>query len=262
MMIIKLGGTVFENVENICRDLIKLDDKIVVVHGGAKEVTEIAEKLGKKQRFVVSPDGVRSRYTDEETVGIFQMVLAGKINKDIVRYIVKYGKKAVGLCGIDNLLVRAKRKKWIKIVEDGKTKLFEGGYTGKVFEINKNFLETLFSSKIIPVIASVAIGEEYESLNTDADSLASFIASALGADTMILFTDKNGVLDEKNSTIPKISRENYDDVMKKIGFGMNRKVLMCKEALEKGVKKIIIANGLVENPIENALSRKDCTVIE
>ncbi|MEM2794205.1 MAG: acetylaminoadipate kinase, partial [Candidatus Methanomethylicia archaeon] len=109
MIVVKIGGELLNNLSNIAEDLKSISEGIVIVHGGGDEVTKIAEKIGKKQVFVVSPEGIRSRYTDGEDIKIYLMVMAGLINKSVVLSLAKYGLKTIGLCGVDLSLLIAKR---------------------------------------------------------------------------------------------------------------------------------------------------------
>ena len=242
MILIKIGGSVLENIENIVKDMPRED--ICIVHGGAKIVTEIAEKMGIKQRFIVSPSGIRSRYTDRDTIDVFQMVIAGKINKDIVRMLLKHGRKAIGLCGIDNSIIIAERKKHLIVVEEGRKRLIEGGYTGRIKKIDIEFIENLVSRKIVPVIASLAISEKFEPLNINADALAVRIASNIDSCNKIIFlTDVDGVLDENGNTIPRILLSEISEI--NVGYGMRRKLF---EISRSNVEKAFIINGLYEKP--------------
>ena len=242
MILIKIGGSVLENIENIVKDMPRED--ICIVHGGAKIVTEIAEKMGIKQRFIVSPSGIRSRYTDRDTINVFQMVIAGKINKDIVRMLLKHGRKAIGLCGIDNSIIIAERKKHLIVVEEGRKRLIEGGYTGRIKKIDIEFIENLVSRKIVPVIASLAISEKFEPLNINADALAVRIASNIDSCNKIIFlTDVDGVLDENGNTIPRILLSEISEI--NVGYGMRRKLF---EISRSNVEKIFIINGLYGKP--------------
>jgi len=242
MILIKIGGSVLENIENIVKDMPRED--ICIVHGGAKIVTEIAEKMGIKQRFIVSPSGIRSRYTDRDTIDVFQMVIAGKINKDIVRMLLKHGRKAIGLCGIDNSIIIAERKKHLIVVEEGRKRLIEGGYTGRIKKIDIEFIENLVSRKIVPVIASLAISEKFEPLNINADALAVRIASNIDSCNKIIFlTDVDGVLDENGNTIPRMLLSEISEI--NVGYGMRRKLF---EISRSNVEKIFIINGLYGKP--------------
>lgn len=244
MYVIKIGGSVYENIENIVKDLP--NDEICIVHGGAKIVTSIAEKMGIKQKFVVSPSGIRSRYTDWDTMMVFQMVIAGRINKDIVRMLIKYGRKAIGLCGIDNSLIIGERKKKLIVVENGRKRLIEGGYTGKIKKIDIDFIRKLSSTGIIPVIGSVALSEEYEPLNINADTLAVILASLLKSPKVIFLTDVDGVLDKNGKTIPEIRLSELDSL--EVGYGMKRKLF---EISRFHIPKSYIYNGLRVKPFSD-----------
>ncbi|MBC7131063.1 [LysW]-aminoadipate/[LysW]-glutamate kinase, partial [Candidatus Bathyarchaeota archaeon] len=198
---------------------------------------------------------------DKETVEIFAMVMAGKINKQIVALLQKEGISAVGLSGLDGQLLRASRKKRIIIVdEEGRKRVIEGGYTGKISEVNSELLKLLISSGYVPVIAPLALGEEYEFLNVDADRTAAYVAGALKADHMILLTDVEGlILDNKVQT--RLSISEIEQILPKIGPGMITKVYAAMEAVQMGVSEAIISSGLREKPISSALKHECGTVI-
>ena len=131
MITIKFGGSVIDDLHpSAIKDIQKLatTEKIVIVHGGGKEVTSVATKLGKEQKFIVSPSGIRSRFTDKDTIEIYTMVMSGRVNKQIVKWLVKSGLKAVGISGIDSGLIRATRKSKLTIINDkGRKMVIEGG---------------------------------------------------------------------------------------------------------------------------------------
>jgi len=267
MIVLKVGGDIFKKglSENLANDIKRVIDarggKIVIVHGGGDEVTEIAEKLGKKQIFVISPDGIRSRYTDEETVEIYTMVMAGRINKAIIRWLLAAGIPAVGLSGIDGSLLVADRKKKIVIVDErGRKRIIDGGFTGKISSVNPRLIETLLEGGYVPVISPVAIGSENELLNVDSDRAAGQIAGALKAEKLIFLTDVPGIKIGEEY-LRKITLSEAKDLLPKIGPGMNMKVIASMEAIEAGVKEAIIACGLREDPITSALSGLNGTVI-
>ena len=145
LIVVKVGGSILEEVpDGIVSDIknVLSDHQLVLVHGGGKGVTEIASKLGKEQQFVFSPTGFRSRYTDKETMEIFTMVMAGKINKKLVSALQKQQIPVVGLSGLDGFLVQATRKKRLVIVDErGRKRVIDGGYTGKVTQINVSLLQ-------------------------------------------------------------------------------------------------------------------------
>lgn len=187
MIVLKIGGDILEKGmnENLSMDLHEIvkQAKIVLVHGGGDEVTRIAEKMGKKQVFITSPSGIRSRYTDEETVQIYTMVMTGKINKAIVRWLLSRGIQAVGLSGLDAAILKAERKKQLLTIDEkNRKRIIEGGYTGKIYEVNTDLLEVLVANGYVPVIAPAAIGRDYELLNVDSDRAGAQIAGALKAE--------------------------------------------------------------------------------
>lgn len=262
---LKIGGSILETGLNssLIMDIKKTlkTDKLVIVHGGGDEVTRIAENLGKPQEFIVSPSGIRSRYTDKETAKIYTMVMAGKINKEIVASLLSRGIPAVGLSGIDAALLRAKRKKRLVIIDErGRKRIIEGGFTGKISQVNENLIKLLIDNGYVPVVSSIAIGEENELLNVDSDRASAYIAGALKAEKVIFLTDVQGLLVEGH-LVKKLPIANAETLLPKIGAGMDKKVIASIEALKMGVKEAIIAPGSVENPLTEAISHRRGTVI-
>ena len=264
MITIKIGGSVVDEMHpSVIQDLKKVAryESVIIVHGGGKSVTEMSQKMGKEPRFVTSPSGIKSRYTDKETAEIFTMVMSGKINKEIVRLLQENGINAVGLSGVDACLIRAKRKQKLIIINDkGRKQIIDGGYTGKITEVNSGFIKNLLGQGIIPVISPVAISEEYDMLNVDGDRAAANVAGATRCDKVLFVTNVDGlVLDDK--LVTKISKQDAEKTMPSIGPGMEKKILASTEAIEMGVHTALIANGKRENPISMAIAENNCTVI-
>lgn len=264
-IVVKIGGSILKQGINpsILKDLkdTYLQQKVLLVHGGGDQVTEIAEKLGKPQKFIISPEGIRSRYTDLETIIIFTMVMVGKINKELVTTLHKADINAIGLSGVDGSIIKAERKKKLIIInERGRKMVIEGGYTGKIKEINSNLLKILLNEDYMPVVAPIAIGDEGELLNVDGDRAAAYIAGSLGADKIIFLTDVPGVLMD-GKPISKMSILEAKEIMPKIGFGMEKKILASLEAVGMGVKESIITSGIIDDPIKMAIDHKIGTVI-
>lgn len=264
LIVVKVGGSILREVPlELVSDIKKVfsENQLVIVHGGGKGVTAIASKLGKEQEFVVSPTGFRSRYTDKETMEIFTMVMAGRINKQIVSALQRQEIPVVGLSGLDGFLVRAKRKKRLVIVDDrGRKRVIDGGYTGKVSQVNASLLQILLENGYVPAIAPVAVSEEYEPLNVDADRTAANVAGALKADKLILLTDVEGLtLDGK--LVPKLAVSEVEEALPKIGGGMITKVYAAMEAIEQGVGEVVISSGVRKMPISSSLSHESGTVI-
>ncbi|MGC8577050.1 MAG: [LysW]-aminoadipate/[LysW]-glutamate kinase [Thermoproteota archaeon] len=261
---VKVGGESLKFFEQyIVQDIKELvkQDKIILVHGGGDVVTEVARKLGKEQKFVVSPEGIKSRYTDEEDIKIFTMVMAGLINKDLVRTLIKNGVNAVGLSGVDSSCIVAERKKKIIIVDErGRRVAIEGGYTGKITSINTQIFNLLVSNNIVPVVAPIAIGSEGEILNVDADALTQKFASYFKPSHVVFLTDVEGVF-LNGKLVRSIKLDDVDKILPKIGAGMNRKVLSARDAVKSGAKMAVISLSGKENPILSAIKGESGTVI-
>ncbi len=265
MITIKIGGSVVDNLHpSTILDIKKFveSEGVVLVHGGGKEVTKVCEQLGKEIKFVTSPSGIKSRYTDKETVEIFTMVMAGRINKTIVQMLQKNGINAIGLSGVDAKVIQAERKKKLIIInEKGRKQAIDGGYTGKIKEINSSLIKNLLEQGLTPVISPIAIGEESEFLNVDGDRAAAYVAGKVGSDKVLFITNVDGLLmDDK--LVTKLTLAEAKEIRPKIGPGMEKKILASAEALDMGVKEALIANGQKENPISSALAHDNCTVIQ
>jgi [amino group carrier protein]-L-2-aminoadipate 6-kinase len=265
VLVVKVGDRVISKVlsEAGLADLRRVIQKspTVLVHGGGDTVTSVAQALGLEQRFVVSPEGFRSRYTDAETIQVFTMVMAGKINKEIVRRLQEMGIPAVGMSGLDGGLLRASRKERIIVKDDrGRRRVIDGGYTGRITGVAAPLVESLLAANYLPVIAPVALGEQFEPLNVDGDRAAASIAGSIHADTLLLLTDVEGV-----SIGGSVSREltllDAKSSITKLGGGMITKVHAGVEALEKGVRRVIIASGSAHAPFTSALESLHGTLI-
>jgi len=265
LVTVKIGGSILASgvPPDLVYDLklVSTKDKAVLVHGGGREVTDIASRLNKEQQFIVSPGGFRSRYTDKETAEIYMMVMSGRTNKQLVLALQSQGMAAVGLSGLDGLLVQAQRKKNLVIVDErGRKRVIDGGYTGKISRVNGHLLTLLVNNNYLPVVAPVAIGEQFEPLNVDGDRAAAYIAGSVEADRLVLLTDVDGVtLDGK--LVPRMSLSEAKEKLSNVGAGMITKIYAAMEALEMGVDEVIICSGLGKRPISSALAHESGTVI-
>ncbi len=258
-LVVKLGGrlTLDESVlDSIARDLLSLAKggwRVVLVHGGGDLVTEYSRRLGVEPRFVVSPSGVRSRYTTLEELRVYAMVIAGLVNKTITAQLNSRGLRAIGVSGVDCSLLQAERKEKIVILnERGRPQVVAGGYTGRITGVNQACLEALSGAADVVVVAPLAQGRDGVMLNVDGDQAAAAIAGALRAHTLVLLTDVPGVvLDGK--TLKEIKAEEAKAVAERVGHGMKRKILMAARAVLNGAARAIIASGYGENPITAAL---------
>ena len=263
MITVKIGGSIVDGLHpSFVSDVREMaPDGVVIVHGGGKEVTRVCTQLGKEPKFVTSPGGIRSRYTDQETAEIFTMVMSGRINQGIVRMLQKSGIPAVGLAGADARVIRAERKKRLVIVnERGRNQAIDGGYTGRITEVNSEFVLSLVRQGIVPVISPIALSEEFESLNVDGDRAAAYVAGAVGADSVIFITNVDGLMMD-DSLVPRLTLEEAKAIRPRVGPGMEKKILASTEALEMGVRRAVIGCGQRERPLERALAHDNCTVV-
>lgn len=246
IVVIKYGGNAMINEElkeTVINDIILMKCvgiEPVVVHGGGPAISDLLKRLNHKSEFI---NGLR--YTDDVTIEVVQMVLGGKVNKDLVSLIEKFGGKALGLCGMDGSLVKAK-----KIASD-----VDLGYVGEVTEVNTDILKTAMNSGYIPVIGSVALGEDdNQPYNINADTCASKIASALKAEELILLTDVPGVMKDPSDPSSLLSTLRLHQIPKLclegvIKGGMIPKIDCCVEAVRMGVERAIILDGRIHHSI-------------
>ena len=219
----------------------------VIVHGGGPQIGKTMERMGKKPSFVSG-----QRVTDEETMDIVEMVLGGKVNKEIVSLINRAGGKAVGLTGKDGGLIQAKKMKMTrKSDETGETEIIDIGLVGVVTEVRPGALAALEQGGFIPVIAPVGVGENGETYNINADLVASAVAGALKAEKLILLTDQAGILDKDKKLIPTLNKKKVETLISNgtIAGGMLPKTRSCFEALNAGCSKIHIIDGRVPHAL-------------
>jgi len=252
-IVIKYGGSAMEEERlkrSFALDVVLLKYiglNPVIVHGGGRQIGEMLARIGKKSQFI---DGMR--VTDGETMEIVEMVLVGKVNKELVALINQQGGKAVGLSGKDGGLLVAKKMKLTRSrSKEESPEIIDIGMVGEVKAVNPEVIEALKKENFIPVIAPVGVGEEGETYNINADLVAGKVASALKAEKFILLTDVEGVMDEKKELIPTLEAKQAKRLIgqKVISSGMIPKVSCCLDALEEGVTKTHIINGTIEHAV-------------
>ncbi len=267
MVVVKVGGSAGINYDLVCDDiatLVKDGERVILIHGGSDETNKISTQLGKPPRILTSPQGFTSRYTDSETLDIFAMVYAGKMNTRIVERLQKRGVNAVGLSGLDGRLLEGQRKASVRAVENGRQILVRDDYTGKVEKVNAALLNLLLDAGYTPVISPPACSAEGEAINVDGDRAAAMIASALGAKQLIILSNIPGLLrvfPDESTLIPHIR---YAGLEQALGFAegrMKKKVLGASEAIAAGVRQVVFGDARLERPIFNSMNGKG-TVIE
>ncbi len=246
IVVVKYGGNAMiseELRETVINDIVLMKCvgfKPVVVHGGGPNISSFLERLGEKSKFI---NGLR--YTDETSIDIVQMVLGGQVNKDLVSLIEKAGGKAIGLCGMDGSLLKAKKL-------DSEVDL---GYVGEITKVNTDVLTMAMDAGYIPVVGSIALGEDNDCMyNINADLCAAKIASALKAEKLILLTDVAGVLKDYKDPSSLLSVVRLHQVAKLaiegvIKGGMIPKIDCCVEAVRMGVERAHIIDGRVPHSL-------------
>lgn len=243
IVVVKYGGNAMINDElkdAVMGDIVLLSligIKVVLVHGGGPEITQMLKQIGKETRFV---NGLR--VTDKETVDVVQMVLAGKVNKNLVNLLHHKGGKAIGLCGIDGHMIEA----------DFLSR--ELGYVGEITNVNVEPITDVLEKGYIPVISTVACDKEGNVYNVNADTAAAKIAAMLGAESLISMTDIEGILrdkDDPSTLISKILVSEAPALMEEgiISGGMIPKVDCCIDAIKSGVRKVFIIDGRIPHAI-------------
>jgi acetylglutamate kinase len=219
----------------------------VIVHGGGPQIGSTMERMGKKPAFVSG-----QRVTDEETMDIVEMVLGGKVNKEIVNLINQTGGRAVGLTGKDGGLIQAQKLRMTKRSEvTGETEIIDIGLVGEVTEVRPGALEALEQAGFIPVIAPIGVGARGETYNINADLVAGAVAGALRAEKLILLTDQAGILDRDKNLITSLNKKKVESMVKAgtVSGGMLPKTKSCFEALEAGCSKVHIIDGRVPHAL-------------
>ena len=240
-LVIKYGGNAMVNddlklaVMNDLVTLTLLGVRVVLVHGGGPAINSMLKKVGKESKFV---GGLR--YTDEETMGIVQQVLAGQVNKDLVALLKGRG---VGLCGMDGHMIMCKRKSDVDL-----------GYVGEIEKVSTTLIDHLLADSFIPVIATVGMDDNGVPYNINADTAAARIAASLGAESLISMTDIRGILRDpadESTLIPAIQVSEAPQLIREgiISGGMIPKIECCIEAIRRGVKKVFIIDGRVPHAI-------------
>ena len=243
IVVIKYGGNAMINEDlkqQVMQDIVLLSligARVVLVHGGGPEISDLMKRLGKEAVFI---DGLR--VTDRETVDIAQMVLAGKINKSLVNMVESYGGNAIGLSGIDGHMIQAE-------IKDERL-----GYVGNITCINAQPILDMLDDGYIPVIATLGCDDEGNTYNINGDTAAAYIAGALQADRLLMMTDVPGVLRDKDDLSTLISEMTVEEAKQLreqgiIAGGMIPKVECCVEAIRSGVKKVVIMDGRIPHSI-------------
>jgi [amino group carrier protein]-L-2-aminoadipate 6-kinase len=266
VIIVKVGGSLGIDYDAVCADIAalwKAGEKLVLIHGGSAETNRIAELLGHPPKFVTSPSGYSSRFTDRETLEIFEMVYCGKQNKGIVERLQRLGVNAVGLSGLDGRIFEGKHKDSVRAVENGKVKILRGDHTGTVEQVNTHLLELLLTNGYLPVLTPPGSSFEGVAVNVDGDRAAAAVATALNADALLLLSNVPGLLrqyPDESSLIPHIPANDVEAYLEFAQDRMKKKVLGAAEAVQGGVKRVIFGDARAGTPVSAALEGRGTVV--
>ncbi|MBS3968435.1 MAG: [LysW]-aminoadipate kinase [Truepera sp.] len=266
MIVVKVGGSVGIDYDLLCDDVAALwqeGQKLILIHGGSAETTRLAEALGHPPKFVTSPSGYTSRFTDRQTIEIFAMVYCGKMNKGIVERLQRRGVNAVGLSGLDGRLFEGKHKNSVRMVEEGKVKLLRGDYTGTVEKVNMHLLQLLLDNGYLPVLTPPGSSFEGVAVNVDGDRAAAAVAVAVKAEALLLLSNVPGLLRDfpnEASLIPEIPADRVEEYLEFAQDRMKKKVLGAAEAVQGGVRRVILGDARMAQPVRRALAGRGTVV--
>lgn len=257
MIVLKIGGGKNINIDNIAKDLKTLKDELVIVHGGNFYLDKFAKKLGIEKKILTSPTGLQSRHTTPEVIELMYLTYAGLANKKIVASLQKEGINAIGLSGLDGKLITGKKPESLLVLDQGKKKIIKDDLTGSVKEINIKLLKQLLNLDLVPVISPPVMTDDGLVINVDGDKITSKIALELKPDVLIFLIEEAGILrDIKNrkSLVKKTTGHGLEELIPQVEGRMKRKLMEIEKIIDSGVKKIIIADGRIKNPITDALN--------
>jgi acetylglutamate/LysW-gamma-L-alpha-aminoadipate kinase len=266
MLVIKIGGgaAIGEGgYVNFAEDLASIDEPFVIIHGGNAEFSELSRQLGMPPRMITSSSGRVTRYTDAATMDAMLMAYCGKVNKRLVATLRAAGVNAVGLSAIDGGIGVGRRKPVLRGSENGKAKVLRDDHAGTLEVVDATLIRVLLDSGYTPVLTPPALGEEGVPINVDGDKLALELATVLGADGLLFFSDTPGLLRDRNdesTLIGEIDAAAPEAALGAAGGRMLVKVEAALGAVERGVGRVIFADGRIANPVRASLAGQGTTV--
>lgn len=251
-LVVKIGGAAGMDtaISSIARDVAQLiaeGERVVLLHGGSGLTNALCEQLGLPVRTITSPEGMTSRYTDEQTLQVYAMAVAGQINTELVALLQSLGVNALGLSGVDGRVLVARRKPAVRsVLPDGRVQIVRDDYTGRIVEVNAALLNQLLDGDYTPVLAPLALGTGGERLNVDGDRAAAAVAAALHADSLAILTNVPGLLacvDDPTTLLREMPAARLNEAFQYAQGRMRKKLLGAQEALSGGVARVCIGNA-------------------
>jgi acetylglutamate/LysW-gamma-L-alpha-aminoadipate kinase len=267
VLVVKCGGHGAVDVEAVCRDIADLacaGRPVVLVHGGSDEIERLAARLWVPQRSQVAPDGVTARHTDDATLEVVTLALAGIVKPRLVTALLRCGAPAVGLTGLDGGLLRACRKPPQRATVDGRRMVVRNNHAGTVYRVETEILALLLRRGIVPVVSPPAIADDGQPVNVNADRVAAAVAGALRAELLVLLTGAPGVQSDptdegsvlETCAVPRTGRPDSN-----ARGGMALKLVAAREALLGDVSRVRIADGRGATPVRTALDGAGTEVV-
>lgn len=259
-LVVKVGGGNDTNLQATALELAALHAagrRIVLIHGGNSELDRLSTALGNPPRFVTSPSGQVSRYTDERTLDAFMMTYPGKINTRLVEALQAAGANALGLSGVDGRLVVGTFKGSVRSAENGRVIILRGDNTGTVEKVNAELLELLLGSGYLPVLSPPAISHCNRAMNVDGDRMAAAVAAALGANELLLLSNVPGLLRDPSNEASLVSRVTLEEESAALSLAQGRmkaKVASATMAVRSGVTRAVIGDARGNRPVTDALN--------
>ena len=257
-MVIKIGGARAVDPGPVVAEITERvadGEGFVIVHGGSTAVDDLLADLGEEPEYVTTPGGVTGRFTDERTMEVFTMAMAGKVNTELTVRLQQAGVDAVGLSGVDGRLLSGPRKSAVRVVEDGKKKIKRGDHAGRIEAVNVDLLDMLLDGGYTPVVSVPMLADDGVAVNADADRAAAAVAGAMQS-PLVLLTDVAGVYEDLDDPATRFDIVGDPEAFASLeeaaeGF-MTRKVMAAREALEGGAPDVFVAAATVEEPIARA----------
>jgi len=265
-MVVKYGGRAAGDMDAFSADVAEVfrsGQQVIIVHGGSTEIDRLAARLGVPMRSMTSPDGLSARITDDSTLEVVTLALAGAVQPRLVTALLAAGAPAVGLTGIDGGLVRAARRSARRTVSDGRQIVRRGDHSGRITEVRTTLLRCLLDAGFLPVICPPVLAGDQTPVNADADQIAAAVAAAMHATVLLLLTGAPGVLADAADAssvlavceVPAVGPPPYR------AGGMGVKLLAARAALAAGVPRVLIGDARIAGPVRSALAGAATTVL-
>lgn len=259
MLVVKIGGARGIALGTVCEDVVMLlaqGQRVVLVHGASDHVNRLCRRSGYEPRFLHSPSGYVSRYTDKGTRDIYVQAVS-EFNAEIVRALNNAGVKAVGLTTPEQCVLRGERKRALKTLVEGRVRVVRDDYSGRPLDADITRLTQILDDGGVPVVPPLAMSPEDGFLNVDGDRVAGMIAGCLEADSLVLLSNVPGLLKnfaEGTGLISSVPRQEFNWALETAHGRMKKKVLGIGEALESGARRAVVADGRVPHPLQQALA--------